>query len=602
MNHSAPERLGRDPVRPLSVNELRGIFENTLDRQPQPQRPPPIPAPAAAEPDAAVAPSAPETALAMSELTALDDQAFLDRAYQAILHRTADETGIRHYLSALRSGDSRIRILGELRYSPEGRVIGCVVPGLRRRFLIHRFYRLPILGRLIRTATALLALPGLMRDVMRLSVDLHTLRTQMEQADHAVTDEVTRASQSLAEKMAQAHQGLEARIRTWTEYAERAVDRAQKARHHQAQRLDELADRFDRLAGRLDEEPWADPLLSLAERSDDRFADHASRLQRLAHDVAGSTCDRQAVAALAETFAAFRQERGWTGDGQALAQQLSALLTEHRNLARHALTASEETRVGLRDQERRLSLMLEETRRWMEHGLEADAPAKLEEVHAQMLDPLYLAFEDRFRGSRADIKQRQRVYLGLLQEVTAIRSGRPIVDVGSGRGELLELLGEAGLDARGVDLNRSMVALCVQAGLNCVLDDAVSYLSKLDAGSLGAVTGFHIIEHLPFASFVALLDASLRALAPGGIVIFETPNPANLLVSSRWFHLDPTHRSPLPSEMVSMIAEARGFVQVGIRELHPMPQRFAAKDDVLAAELDAMFHGPQDYALIARKA
>ena len=166
---------------------------------------------------------------------------------------------------------------------------------------------------------------------------------------------------------------------------------------------------------------------------------------------------------------------------------------------------------------------------------------------------------------------------------------------------MLELLRESGLDALGVDLNESMVGVCQKAGLPCVHDDAVAYLSRLDAGSLGAVTGFHIIEHLPFPVLVALFDASLRALAPGGLVIFETPNPANLLVASRWFYLDPTHRNPLPGEMVAMFAEARGFVDVSIRALHPMQTRFEARDDVLAGQLDAIFHGPQDYALIARK-
>ena len=252
-----------------------------------------------------------------------------------------------------------------------------------------------------------------------------------------------------------------------------------------------------------------------------------------------------------------------------------------------------------------MSLILGELRGWIANGLRgtqaAEADASRHDQQDHLLDPLYVAFEDRFRGSRADIKQRQRVYLDLLKQAGAGQPGRPIVDVGSGRGELLELFGEEGLEARGVDLNGSMVALCTGAGLPCVQDDAVSYLSGLDEGCLGAVTGFHIIEHLPFTALVALLDASLRALAPGGIVVFETPNPANLLVASRWFHLDPTHRNPLPGEMVAMIAEARGFVQVSIRELHPMARRFEAKDEILAAQLDAIFHGPQDYALIARK-
>ena len=115
------------------------------------------------------------------------------------------------------------------------------------------------------------------------------------------------------------------------------------------------------------------------------------------------------------------------------------------------------------------------------------------------------------------------------------------------------------------------------------------------------MTGFHIIEHLPFKTMVRLFDAALLALAPGGLGVFETPNPANLLVASRWFYLDPTHRNPLPGEMVAMIAEARGFTGVSIVDLHPMAQRFGGQDAVLREQLDQIFHGPQDYALLARK-
>ncbi|WP_048862242.1 class I SAM-dependent methyltransferase, partial [Acidisphaera rubrifaciens] len=218
------------------------------------------------------------------------------------------------------------------------------------------------------------------------------------------------------------------------------------------------------------------------------------------------------------------------------------------------------------------------------------------------LDALYVAFEDRFRGARADIRERQRAHLPVMRAAGAGTAARPIVDVGAGRGEWLELLRDEGLVALGVDLNARMAALCREMGLDCAADDAIEYLRRLPDASVGAVTGFHIIEHLPFRVFVALLDESLRVLAPGGVVLFETPNPANVLVGSRYFYLDPTHRNPMPAEMTAMIAEARGFVGVRIHELHPSQARFTARDEVLAAQLDALFHGPQDYALIAGKA
>jgi O-antigen chain-terminating methyltransferase len=250
------------------------------------------------------------------------------------------------------------------------------------------------------------------------------------------------------------------------------------------------------------------------------------------------------------------------------------------------------------EQDRRLAAIIETLRSEPALGRLA---ATIAQPKDHTLDPLYVAFEDVFRGTRADIKQRQRFYLPTLADVNAGTPARPILDIGCGRGEFLELLKEEGLTARGVDANVTMASLCQDMGLDAVVDDAVSYLSRQESGSLGAVTGFHIVEHLPFATMVRLFDEALRALAPGGAMIFETPNPANVIVGSYTFYMDPTHIRPLPGQMMVMIATARGFDPAAVVELHPMDKRFKGGDPVLREELDALFHGPQDYALIARK-
>ena len=59
------------------------------------------------------------------------------------------------------------------------------MPGLRRRYLLQRSYRLPLLGRLLRLASSILALPRVMRDVQRLE--------QMADADRARIDRLERA-------------------------------------------------------------------------------------------------------------------------------------------------------------------------------------------------------------------------------------------------------------------------------------------------------------------------------------------------------------------------------------------------------------------------
>jgi SAM-dependent methyltransferase len=63
-----------------------------------------------------------------------------------------------------------------------------------------------------------------------------------------------------------------------------------------------------------------------------------------------------------------------------------------------------------------------------------------------------------------------------------------VLDIGCGRGELLDLLAEVGVPAGGVDLDASMLARCEAKGLDVELGDAVAVLDAVDKGSLGAVT------------------------------------------------------------------------------------------------------------------
>ncbi len=222
---------------------------------------------------------------------------------------------------------------------------------------------------------------------------------------------------------------------------------------------------------------------------------------------------------------------------------------------------------------------------------------------AQYLGELYLALQDRFRGSREEIMERLRIYLPILRDAGFGPDQPPVLDMGCGRGEWLELLRQEKWPALGVDCNSAMVAHCWQRGLDVIEEDALSYLSRVPDSSLAAVTGFHIVEHLSFEAFVKLIDETVRVLRPGGIAIFETPNPRNLLVSSYVFHLDPTHRNPLPSPMAKFVAEARGLREIEILELHraPVPDTMDTGGSGLPTPLSEYLYGPQDYALVGRK-
>jgi SAM-dependent methyltransferase len=217
------------------------------------------------------------------------------------------------------------------------------------------------------------------------------------------------------------------------------------------------------------------------------------------------------------------------------------------------------------------------------------------------LDSFYLSFEDRFRGPRALIKQRIAFYLPYLKAAAAGSPERPIVDVGCGRGEWLEFLKENALEARGVDLNSSMVAVSRERGLDAVQNDAIEYLRSLPENSQGAITGFHIIEHLPLDVLLDLISESRRVLHPGGVAIFESPNCKNLVVGACNFNIDPTHRNPVFPDTAQFMLDLHGFERVEIQYLTPVDTQRFPQGSTEGAVLNELLYGPQDFAVIGHK-
>lgn len=224
-------------------------------------------------------------------------------------------------------------------------------------------------------------------------------------------------------------------------------------------------------------------------------------------------------------------------------------------------------------------------------GAEAAQPA----AAASPSDPaFYLELEKNFRGTREEIRARLLPYLPLLQGADGSRL--PVIDIGCGRGEWLSLLQEHQLGGRGVDLNPINGAYCRSLGLDVVTGDALQFLQSLPAGSIGVITAFHLVEHLPFPVLEELTRLAMQALKPGGLLIYETPNPENLLVATRSFWIDPTHRHPLPPELLEFLVVQKGFHHLETRRLHP-GQHIECVDP----ELTSLLCGPRDYAIIARK-
>ncbi len=214
-------------------------------------------------------------------------------------------------------------------------------------------------------------------------------------------------------------------------------------------------------------------------------------------------------------------------------------------------------------------------------------------------DALYVEFEDKFRGTRADIKQRMEVYLPYLVTLPFKKEQIEILDVGCGRGEWLELLKENNYHAKGIDLNTIMVSLSQDFGLNTKKIDVIEHLKSLEDETISMITGFHIIEHLPFNILMDMYKECYRVLKKGGMIIFETPNPENLLVSAHYFYTDPTHINPLVPATTEFLVEYNGFRDIELKRLHKYSQyNPISMDDEF---LEKHFNNEMDYSVIGYK-
>lgn len=84
----------------------------------------------------------------VDELLALEDEEFIEYAYQLILNRSADHSGLAYYLDQLRTGTEKTTILGILCHSAEGQPNAHLFSGYKKEMLKRRLSKLPVAGRI----------------------------------------------------------------------------------------------------------------------------------------------------------------------------------------------------------------------------------------------------------------------------------------------------------------------------------------------------------------------------------------------------------------------------------------------------------------------
>lgn len=205
----------------------------------------------------------------------------------------------------------------------------------------------------------------------------------------------------------------------------------------------------------------------------------------------------------------------------------------------------------------------------------------------------YLRFAERFRGSEEYVIAGQRRYL---RRFSGCKS---VLDIGCGRGEFLTLLREGGIAGRGIDLSDESVCICRKKGLEAERADLFEWLAT-SQGSLDGIFCGQVVEHLPPAGLPDFTRLAAHALAPGGRIVIETPNPECLAIFASHFYLDPTHTRPVPAQLLVFYLEEAGFGSIEVERVSmavdSMPSLASLPSDFREA-----FFGGLDYAVIATR-
>jgi SAM-dependent methyltransferase len=241
----------------------------------------------------------------------------------------------------------------------------------------------------------------------------------------------------------------------------------------------------------------------------------------------------------------------------------------------------------------------------------APTPPAPDGVFSANVDSLtYVGFEDRFRGSQDEIRARLEDYLPLFS------SASDVVDVGCGRGELLALLRQHGVSARGVDTNDGMVQLCRSRGFDVERGEALGFLERQRDRSLGGLAAIQVVEHFDPAYLVRFLEAAYHKMRDDAPLVLETINPACWMAFFETYIRDVTHRQPLHPDTLRYLVQASGFKSVDVRFRAPVRDgdrldRLATADAALASvarvvndhadKLNSRLFSSMDYAIVARR-
>ena len=187
--------------------------------------------------------------------------------------------------------------------------------------------------------------------------------------------------------------------------------------------------------------------------------------------------------------------------------------------------------------------------------------------------------------------------------VDALRDveGRALV-AECGTGDLLAALGEAGIDAYGVEPRPAPADAAAARGLEVRADDLVTHLRAVGVDELAAIVLVGIVDRAAPGELVELVDLVAERLRPGAVVAVVSRGPTAPVRGPEAVAVDLAPGRPVHPETWSYLLDAHGFETIAVREraaaFEPVPGD-GASVKVMNENLARLF-GAGTYLLVAR--
>ena len=164
-------------------------------------------------------------------------------------------------------------------------------------------------------------------------------------------------------------------------------------------------------------------------------------------------------------------------------------------------------------------------------------------------------------------------YRRFIREYLPANRSVRILDVGCGTGFLLNAVRRAGYaSAEGIDADPGQVSIGSDRGIpiSHVPAEEVPQFLRGRREAFDAILLVDVLEHVPKAAQIPLLESILVALAPGGRLICQVPNALYPLATYN-LYIDWTHHSLFSTESLAFVLENAGFRIARIEAGHDKP-------------------------------